>query len=207
MHHITAGQDEKHEYACLMVDISDGLKEKILKWNFSSITDTDLYTEEGHGRELKPHVTLKYGLLDEDPEIFFKEIPGKPIPFTLGPITRFTTDPQYDVLKVDVISPELAALNKKISDKFRNEDSHPVYKPHLTLAYVKKGAAPQLDGNDAFAGSEDQFITVLFTNCNNDMYKKHLDAPKTALHSQYKTLYCRRPIHIALSVRDRAAGD
>ena len=183
-----------HDYACLMVDISNELKAKILAWNFANIADSDLFNEPGKGRELEPHVTLKYGLIDDDPELFFPEIPDKPIPFTLGQVSRFDTSPDYDVLKIDVTSPTLAALHEKISGKFKNEDSHPEYKPHLTLAYVQKGAAAQLDGNPAFEGVDEQFGTVLFSNKNNDSFKKHLGAKASGwfmpLQYNYKSSYC-----------------
>lgn len=194
---IKAGQSEKHEYACLMADITDALKERILAWNFANIPDADLYTEEGHGRELKPHVTLKYGLLDEDPEMFFKDLPNKPITFTLGAVSRFDTNPEYDVLKIDVTSPELSELHKLISDKYPNEDSFPEYQPHLTLAYVKKGAGKQVEGNTSFDNIADKFVTVLFTNKNNDMFKKHLDAAvqwNFSLTPEYKLPYYIGPI-------------
>ena len=30
-------------------------------------------------------------------------------------------------------------------DGYKNEDKYPDYKPHMTLAYVKKGTFPQVD--------------------------------------------------------------
>jgi 2'-5' RNA ligase len=196
---ITAGQSEKHDYACLMVDFDDELKSKILQWNFAHIPESALVQDAG-GRELKPHVTLKYGLLDEDPEAFFNTIPAKPIAFTLATVSRFDTNPDYDVLKIDVVSDHLGELNEMVSTKFKNEDSHPEYKPHLTLAYVKKGALPELDGNKDFAQTPSNFTTVLFTNKNNDMFKKHLDEGQ-ALHSMYKPIYYKKvPIRIAVLV-------
>jgi len=196
---ITAGQSEKHEYACLMMDFSDELKAKILQWNFDHIPDSALVQDAG-GRELKPHVTLKYGLLDEDPEKFFPVIPAKPVTFVLSTVSRFTSSPEYDVLKVEVDSAGLRALNEKISKNFRNEDSHPDYIPHLTLAYVKKGALPELDGNKDFARVADEFTTVLFTNKNNDVFKKHLDEGQT-LKSMYKPVYYKQvPIRFAMVV-------
>jgi 2'-5' RNA ligase len=42
------------------------------------------------------------------------------------------------VVKFDVEGKELRALNE-IFCKLPNEDSHPEYNPHMTLAYVRKG--------------------------------------------------------------------
>ena len=192
---VTANKAEKHDFSCLMVDFDDELKSKILQWNFAHIPESALVQAAG-GRELKPHVTLKYGLLDEDPEKFFSVIPAKPIRFSLATVSRFDTNPDYDVLKIDVVSDHLGELNKMVSTKFKNEDTHPEYKPHLTLAYVKKGALPELDGNTDFMQTKADFTAVLFTNRNNDMFKKHLDSAKQA---NWK-VYAVRHIPIALKI-------
>lgn len=41
-----------------------------------------------------------------------------------------------DVLKMDVISPQLVELNAIVSREFPCEDKYPDYKPHVTLAYL-----------------------------------------------------------------------
>ena len=43
------------------------------------------------------------------------------------------------MLKVDVEGPQLRALNKRLMDEFGTSSEFKEYKPHLTIAYLKKG--------------------------------------------------------------------
>ena len=166
-----------YEFSCLMADINKNLKDEILKWNYANIPEDIIFIkpkDAAIGRELKPHVTVKYGLHTEDPEYIFNEIPKEPIKFKLGKVSKFESNPDYDVLKIDIISEDLDKLSKKISDKFENSDTHKEFKPHLTLAYVAKGKGNELVGNSVFENKEGMFQTFLFTNPNNDEFKKHV---------------------------------
>lgn len=168
---------DTYEFSCLMVDINKNLKDEILKWNYENIPEDIIFIkpkDAAIGRELKPHVTVKYGLHTEDPKYIFDEIPNEPIKFKLGKISKFDSNPDYDVLKIDIISQDLSELSEKISNKFENSDSHKEFKPHLTLAYVAKGKGNELVGNNVFENKEGVFETFLFTNPNNDEFKKHV---------------------------------
>lgn len=165
---------EIHDYSCLMADIPKDIKTKILEWNIKNIPDSELFTEDrsGKGRELQPHVTVKYGIHEQSPDPVFSLIDNKSIEFALGSVTRFTSDKNYDVLIVEVVSPNLGKLNSDISLDFDCTDTHPEYKPHLTLAYVNKDAMKELDGDKIFDGVKGNFETFLFTNPKNDMFTK-----------------------------------
>lgn len=90
-----------------------------------------------------PHITLLYGHDHEntDLEILKKElkkaIDETPIEFTTEPISLFENE--NDVVKIGIQSDSLSKLNSLIREKFPYKTNFPDYKPHITLAYVKKG--------------------------------------------------------------------
>lgn len=101
----------------------------------------------GHGRETEPHVTVKYGLhtrVPEEVEQLVRSFP--PVTIRLG-LTSVFQNPgkDYDVVKIDVDSPDLMRLNRLLS-KLPHTDSFPVYRPHITLAYVKPGLGTRHTG-------------------------------------------------------------
>ena len=54
------------------------------------------------------------------------------------------------MLKIDVHGKELHRLNKLISDSLECTDTHPEYKPHLTISYVKKDSVNHLLNDTTF---------------------------------------------------------
>ncbi len=117
-----------------------------------SIPDEDLAP---NGRETKPHVTVKYGLHGNDPQAVADLLAGEPpLTVTLGATSFFPNGESGsgDVLKVDVHSPDLERLNRKIADAFPHTDTHPVYQPHATVAFLRPGLGQKYEGDDSLAG-------------------------------------------------------
>lgn len=105
---------------------------------------------------------MKYGLkVSAVPPVLKKIIESTPaFKIELGKISMFEND-KFDVVKLDVISPELHALNKRVSDALPHDDTHPTYNPHVTIAYVQKGKGQHLVGEDAFGterGMSNSFV-------------------------------------------------
>lgn len=133
-----------------------------------SIPDSEVYHKadesgkEDYGVETDPHITVLYGLTEHAPEkvaaIFATK---KPITVTLGKLSVFEGK-DYDVLKVDVHGKDLHDLNSEIA-KLPNEQTHPTYQPHLTIAYLKKGEGKQYVGDDRFDGQKLTFNSVTFS--------------------------------------------
>jgi 2'-5' RNA ligase len=138
----------------------------------NSIPDDALYTAEpDHGREDKPHVTVLYGISDDDAEKtkeILKRLP-KQLTATLGKITLFETNSKFDVLKIDVTSPSLARLNEFLCKNVEYHNDYPKYQPHVTLAYLKKGRGKPYDGDTAFDGKTVKFDAFIYSDaeCNH----------------------------------------
>ena len=116
------------------------------------------------GREDEVHITVKYGLHTADPEAVRKAVSGfGPVTATLGRVTLFNTNPDFDVVKIDVNSGGLAKLNKIIAGCTACTDTHPVYHPHCTLAYVKKGLGEEYVGDPSFEGMKIEFTQIVFS--------------------------------------------
>ena len=150
--------EASYKYATTDIELPSEVGDFLLDWNQLNIPEDVLHADEdgGNGRELKPHITVKYGLLTQDVPPELKEIAKNtpPFPIFMGNISLFTTNPEFDVVKIDVESPWLRQLNKQISDAVPHDDTYPTYKPHITLAYVEKGTCDHMVGDDPFKSKE-----------------------------------------------------
>lgn len=177
---ITAGYKHKeivailaaYDYSCLMCSLPGGLKEALKKFSYGKIKDDILYLpdkeQDKYGREDEFHITVKYGLKETNPELIRPYL--KPVKIKLGPIGKFEQE-DYDVLKVDVISKDLETINKTISENFENADEHPIYEPHITLAYVQKGKGDELVGEETFKDEEFEIKDFYFTTPKEERFE------------------------------------
>ena len=133
--------EAKYPYGCIMASIEGVSRDQILKLNHDLIPDGIIYDNNKHefGRETDTHVTIKFGFTEhytiEEMRDLLKDITSFVIKF--GEISIFKND-KFDVVKIDVESNTLNRLNKQFS-KLPNEDEHPNYHAHCTLAYVDPG--------------------------------------------------------------------
>lgn len=152
-------------FSSVQMQLPDDISKDILNWNKKNIPG-DILTDEG--RENDIHVTVKYGIHITD----FTELRNifvglKPFEATLGNISLFNTNPNYDVVKIEIESPDLLKMNKKISNIFEVTDTHPVYNPHVTLAFVKKGCGDPYINMDVFSGIKLKLDSVVFSGKDN----------------------------------------
>jgi 2'-5' RNA ligase len=116
----------------------------------SLIEEPDLYIEEAdQGLETKPHITILYGIETLDLKAIRQAVGKlnlKEISFELGATEVFTPkDQPYDVVVLEVLSPDLHKLHDMIAHTVPTTEDFEVYKPHLTLAYVKRGQGAKYD--------------------------------------------------------------
>lgn len=142
--------ESEHKYGFIGIDVPDGIAGFLQHWGELNIPDDMLAAD---GREDETHVTVKYGLLDMDMPYQLTEIAHETpaFPILIGKISLFSTAPEFDVVKLDVESPGLRALNQKVSTTLPHEDKHDDYNPHVTIAYVQKGSCDHLVDEDPLA--------------------------------------------------------
>src|ERR1700728_1566890 len=117
-----------HDYGCLMAIVQEPLRTRIVDWVLEEVLEPSL-TEEG--RELRPHITVKYGFIDPARKVLplLKSLLRGlgSLPVRLSSVSLFEGGKDGDVLKIDVESPALTKVNREVSLMFDCHDSHPTY--------------------------------------------------------------------------------
>jgi len=172
---VTSLTENKHNYSSVQVDLPDHLSEMVINYG-NKIPDNLIYDkEQQYGREKDVHVTVLYGLLDEKPDGVRELVREyKPFKVKLGKISAFTNGDDYDVLKVEVKSFVMNNMHYFIEEKLENKNSFPVYKPHVTVAYLKKRNVNSWVGDKHFAGIEFLVDELTYSSLNGDKYKIEL---------------------------------
>lgn len=162
--------EEKKLYSCVMASFP---ATTFVSWSKNNINPKDLYEEEG-GLEEESHVTVLYGLHTDNYKDL-EEVLNKQQPFKINfdKIGKFTLD-KYDVLKIEIESQELRNLNKKLRDNFKYTTDYPDYKPHCTLAYVKKNTCDKFLNNKVFAKKSINIQELIFSSSQREKHKFNL---------------------------------
>lgn len=129
-----------HEYACLMFDVPNSIKNKIKELQ-KQIDSEDVDPTEG--LEEQVHITLLYGI-EDTPEIRKKSerilTDSDPLVGHTGDIEIFEPENEdYDVVVVRVRGTAIHDLRKRVEKEIPNTQTFPEYRPHLTVGYVRKG--------------------------------------------------------------------
>ena len=124
------------------------------------------------GRAKHPHITLKYGIHTTDFADIEKVTAG--LPLLRAKLCRVTSFHNNDcaVIKVSVQSEDLTKLNSKIRRELECTDIFPEYKPHITVAYLKKDDKNPYYYRDfctnGFADKEIIIDTLIFSTPNGN---------------------------------------
>ena len=116
-----------------------------------------------YGIEDDPHITVKWGIETKSiskVKEALDDLSGGDV--TFGVIDFFSSDDEYDVVKINITSPALRKINKALSDGLATKDSFSIYRPHVTLAYVKKGIGKEYKSRKTFDGVSFSFDKVVF---------------------------------------------
>lgn len=161
-------ETEKRSYGSSQFNMPAAIDKKIVGAGLGLIRTKDL-AGDGRVKAGDAHVTLKYGLHDDEPAALQEALKGEgPITATIGKLSVFPAGEtgDYDVVKLDVDSPELHRLNKKVADAVPHTDTHPGYTPHITVAYVKPGEGAKYAGKSlvGVTGQTVSLDTVQFSD-------------------------------------------
>lgn len=151
-----------------MAGVGNEHAQKLLNFNKNIIQEDLIYKEgEDYGREVEPHVTIKYGLTESYNPFQIEQIVKniKPFPIYLGKMDIFEND-KFDVIKFNIDGRELRKLNELFS-RFPNEDQYPVYRPHMTLAYVKKGYGKKYKNRSVGKISRLMVEKIIYSDCGD----------------------------------------
>lgn len=156
-----------YDFSSLQCNLPQDISQEIYQWGRDNISDDEVDSKEGRQPVDDIHVTLKYGLHNHDFTVARNLLQNMgPIDIELGSISIFECD-DYDVVKIDVGSPDLHRINKLISSSLPVTDTHPEYIPHVTVSYVKKGVGQRLLGREDFKGRKIRFDSVMFSGHDN----------------------------------------
>jgi len=165
---IKSKRDYTYKYSCALLPLSDSVGPILKYWARKMIPEEVLYVNQDEGidgYEFNPHVTIKYGLHDANPDNLNELCNGcGPINIEFGKVDKFDTNPNFDVIKVNIESGQLRILNEKISAGLSHDEKWDSYKPHATLAYVKKGACEDLVKSGFFTKLNDVIDQVCFSS-------------------------------------------
>jgi len=183
---IKSAKSGPHRYGCLMYELREPLRSRILMWAHKKISDQDLYHGDDpteSGRETVPHVTVRYGFNKASPDDIRAALAdSEPFPIRLGTISRFTSNPKYDVLKIDVESDALRKMYARLGRRLSTVTPRNRYRPHITLAYVNKGAAGDLVGKDVFDGEWDTAGELVYSDSDASRHPIPLMSKSAAFH-------------------------
>jgi len=155
--------------------IDDNIPDNILATDFPDVIDDP--------KEYESHITILYGIksnkyLDAVKKIYSETLP---VEIVLKEITLFDNNNDFDVIKIDIDSPALSKLNEEIRSKVPYQNKYNDYKPHLTLAYVKKGMGDNFIGDRTFFGKKFLFKKGVFGEAGTKKqwinFKKVSDVP------------------------------
>lgn len=131
-----------------------------------SIPDSDL---AGHGRDTgKPHVTIRWGLDEENIEGIRKACkPYLPFIATLGKTKIFppsASSEEAAVVYVNVTHPHFKAMNQAVAGEVLHTPSPFDYSAHVTVCYIKPEVADKYKDLDDLAGVWWPVTEVVFSN-------------------------------------------
>jgi 2'-5' RNA ligase len=162
MHHVV------YRYSSTQIDLPDDLAEEIVEWGRRYLPDDAIYTDPddpSFGRENEIHATVLYGIHEDSPDKVAALLEEqKPFACALGRVNLFQTNPKFDVVKAEVRSRELHRLHNRLKESLEVTDKYPVYRPHVTIAYVQPGAANRLKGGGAFLGRSFEVREIIFSS-------------------------------------------
>jgi 2'-5' RNA ligase len=159
-----------YEYSSLQVNLPYMLSRQIISWGKEKIQDVEVYSHPNdfiHGREEEIHLTILYGIHSQYPEETISLLANQsPFEISLGAVSVFDSNQNFDVIKIDASSPSLFHMNYLIKTNLKNTQKFISYKPHVTIAYLKKGKCSDLAMRTDFKGIHWKVNSLIFSSKN-----------------------------------------
>lgn len=111
----------------------------------------------GDGIEGHPHITVKFGVQEDEEALARVAREFEPFDITFGKLHAFEPSESSDGAAPVVVlmeSPELLKLNAAVKAAISNREDDFEYEPHATLAYVRPDMAHKYEGSAVFEGME-----------------------------------------------------
>lgn len=201
--------DKVHDFSCVAIDLPPELAEKVLALG-RLIPDEDLADD---GREEDPHVTVKFGLHTDDSNDVKEAIYGqRPFGIKFGLVSLFENE-DADVVKIDIESEGLHELNRHLSERLENTDTHPSYKPHVTVAYLKPGRGGKFVGSEPLAGKSFDATEIQFSDKHRDVTELPFvsetksDSDKYSRIAHARAMYSKDSGWITIGTREGEDGE
>jgi 2'-5' RNA ligase len=161
----------RYDFSSCHIEVPQHLTDEIIEWGKTDVFDEDLYVNHRDpfhaGREDEIHITVLYGIHSELSDKVKPLIVGpEPIKVRLGATDVFSNPVKYDVVMIDVYSEELVKLHEKLQSQIKHTSKYPIYNPHITIAYVKKGKGWKHRGISLWEGKEFTCNCVVFSSKN-----------------------------------------
>lgn len=175
-----------YQYSSLQINVPSAIATQILEWGDKEILEKDIYSPSDdlvHGREDELHVTILYGIYSEIPaEIFSLLANQSSFKLELGQISIFENE-NFDVIKIEVISPELVYLNELLKKGIDHKAVYHNYKPHVTVAYTNKNLYRSVVGKSDFNGWYWMVNSIIFSSRNGDKTPLRLSTSQVVPYS------------------------
>lgn len=160
----------RYQFSSVQIKVPILLAGDIMHWGDEHVNDQDLFidhTNMHYGREDDLHITILYNLYTNCPADVARLINIRSFEIQLGKVSFFTVNDQFDVLKIDVFSEELHKLHKNLT-QLPTAKLFPSYKPHVTIAFLRKGSCRNLMDNTQFCGYKWDVDSLLFSSKTGD---------------------------------------
>ena len=147
----------EHQYSSIQANFTSEATDQFRARSKELIKSAHLYKPESMGFEDNPHVTILFGLHDANPPLCGMDVVETHPKFniTLGTVSLVKADESgnpFDVVKANIESSDVYALNTALADVCDYTSEFPEYIPHATMAFVHKDTCDHLDGANVMSG-------------------------------------------------------
>lgn len=169
--------DNPRKFSSTQINVPQELANRVLAVGMM-IPDNELADD---GREDQIHATILFGLHCNQPNSVRNAVASfGPVKITLGKTSYFECD-GFDVVKIDIVSPQMIALHEVIADACEYTSTHPIYCPHVTCCYVKSGLGEKYSGIAALEGESFEADSFVFSNQNKQKFNIRLKVETKSL--------------------------